>query len=105
MRPSVRTLYESAIRSGITLRLSKTSVPTLVVDYTKLVSDEPLSRQELNDLEDDFRTDIEEHQSEITEFLKQREIITAFRNLLSSKSIDNLNRDLLAEIRERIIGR
>ena len=102
LKPTVSTLYQSASDSGITFELNDTPTLTLEVNYSNLTSNEPLSRQQLNELELEFRAQIEPHRRELTDFLIERKIIMELNRLLSSKAIDEMNYPLLIEAQEKI---
>lgn len=102
LKPSVRTLYQCALDSGIVFRLGETPVSTLEIEYAGLISDKPLSRVELDKLESDYRERIEPHRLALTEFLKQQRLIEEFNELLTSKSIDKESISVLKDIREKL---
>lgn len=102
LKPSVKTLYQSAVDSGIAFRLSSAPIPTLEIDYAKLTSDNPLSREELDELEREFQEKIAPHRQALTEFLMEQRLINEFSELLASKSIDNMNMPVLKDIREKL---
>ena len=102
LKPTVSTLYQSAMDSGIAFRLSSAPIPTLEIDCTQLTSEKPLSRAELDKLEREFREKIEPHRQELTEFLKQQRLIKEFSELLASKSIDKMSIPILKDIHETL---
>ena len=86
----------------IIFRLSDTPIPTLEIDYTGLTPDKPISRIDLNRLEQDFHQKINPNRQAIIDFLKQKRIISEFGKILTSQSIDKMNIEFLVDIREKL---
>ena len=94
-RPIVTSLYTEATDLGIILRLSSPYGHTLEVDYDQMQVPNAKSLKDYHKVKEELEERIEENRSDLILYLKDRQLIENFLEMLSSKSIDSTYLPLL----------
>lgn len=90
VRPSVISLYQQAIDSGITFALSPLpNRRTLTVNYDKMKVSNGNTFEDLNRAKREFEEDIQDIRPELIQLLEQQELMKNFLDMLESSDCDN----------------
>ena len=101
-RPSVSTLYDRAISSGITFTLDSPSSRDLIVNYDLMKIPNGGTLQDCRKKKHDFEKDIAYDKADLICLLEQRELLQKFLSVLSSDSIDPVNKLLLQDCKTHL---